>query len=478
MNATTDVEPYQYVSGGERRFPWFMLPFDKHGRCKGPRTRDAIVRLASDPSVTDVFIFSHGWNNDWNVATKRYSDFIAGYTSLRQQSVLPLNRDFNPVLVGVFWPSTALVFGRERGIAIAAGDVDEDVLDAQERDSEVAALADTLDGSDVDRFYELVDLPELTDAEGRELAKMLAPVLDGGDGEFEGPAVEAASKAVEVEAEADLIRRWRELSDQFSEDTRTPEEVSADFWDFDREDTDESSEVPSDDLKSAGILEKLDPRQIVRLSTVRLMKDRAGTVGALGVGPFLVALLEATRTTNCRVHLIGHSYGAKVCLSALCYPSSLQRPVDSVLLLQPAISHRCFADDTMGRGGYADAPRRVEQPILATFSEHDSPLRKFFPLAIWRHSDKDELKIAADGEPGRFAALGGYGPRGLSDRSRLIDIKLPTQVDGARYLLGDGAPEVYGINATETISGHGDISNPSTWWALDNLVTAPRKSSR
>jgi hypothetical protein len=45
---------------------------------------------------------------------------------------------------------------------------------------------------------------------------------------------------------------------------------------------------------------------------------------------------------------------------------------------------------------------------------------------------------------------------------------------GDHYDLGAGGPGVLGIDASATVSGHGDISNPSTWWALDNLVAADR----
>ncbi len=33
-------------------------------------------------------------------------------------------------------------------------------------------------------------------------------------------------------------------------------------------------------------------------------------------------------------------------------------------------------------------------------------------------------------------------------------------------------PRVVGIRATRTISGHGDVSNPSTWWMLRQLLDA------
>jgi hypothetical protein len=110
--------------------------------------------------------------------------------------------------------------------------------------------------------------------------------------------------------------------------------------------------------------------------------------------------------------------------------------------------------------------------MLATYSRHDVPLRHLFELAARRRDDRDEIRIAAE-EPSRYAALGGYGPRGLGDRSKLIGVLLPGQPPASnRYELSAAAPDVYGIDATSTITGHGDINNLSTWWALYNLVSA------
>jgi pimeloyl-ACP methyl ester carboxylesterase len=161
---------------------------------------------------------------------------------------------------------------------------------------------------------------------------------------------------------------------------------------------------------AACILDFLDPRNAIRAATVWQMKDRAGTVGALGVGPLLQEILTQS---SARIHLMGHSYGGKVVLSALCH-SQLKRDVTSVLLLQPAVSYLCFGENIDGKGtdgGYREALTRVERPIFSTFSGRDAPLTKFFHLAVRRDSDLGEQKIAGV-PPSKFAALGGSGPGG------------------------------------------------------------------
>ena len=87
-------------------FPYYVIPFDKDGVCEGPATREHLLTHLA--GVTDVFLFSHGWNNDWKAATKRYESFITGVQSLRTKHNLRLPDPYRPLLVGIFWPSQAM----------------------------------------------------------------------------------------------------------------------------------------------------------------------------------------------------------------------------------------------------------------------------------------------------------------------------------------------------------------------------------
>jgi len=218
--------------------------------------------------------------------------------------------------------------------------------------------------------------------------------------------------------------------------------------------------------QAAGFLDKLNPRNLVRGLTVWKMKDRAGRVGVNGVGPALQAMLHATDGSPTRFHLIGHSYGARLLLAALV---DQPRPVNSLLLLQPAVNHLCFADQLPdGRaGGFKPALANVGQPIMSTFSAKDMPLHDTFHLALRRGKDVGEIELAADEPPSRYAALGGYGPRGLDDWKE-VAIKDPVD----RYELGAAAPEVWAIRGDRRIEGHSDVINDATAWALYNLAEA------
>ena len=73
-----------------------------------------------------------------------------------------------------------------------------------------------------------------------------------------------------------------------------------------------------------------------------VMKARAGDIGRGGLGPLLVGLHR--RSPAVRVHLIGHSFGARLVSFALAgIGSPAESPVASLLLVQGAFSHWSFA---------------------------------------------------------------------------------------------------------------------------------------
>jgi hypothetical protein len=71
------------------------------------------------------------------------------------------------------------------------------------------------------------------------------------------------------------------------------------------------------------------------------MKNRARTVGEVGMHQFLKDLQTATAGKGTRIHLMGHSFGTIVISGMLGGPNGrgpLVRPVDSVVLAQGALS--------------------------------------------------------------------------------------------------------------------------------------------
>src|SRR5437867_7553126 len=102
--ADADESPGAVGTRMEAEAAYRVVPFDKNGVCTGPQRRDEIVADAA--GATDVFVFSHGWNNDWAAANERYAHFIVEYTTLRERAWAAPDRPYRPLAVGIFWPST------------------------------------------------------------------------------------------------------------------------------------------------------------------------------------------------------------------------------------------------------------------------------------------------------------------------------------------------------------------------------------
>jgi len=479
--------PYRYVETAKGdQAPWYVMPFDRHGNLQAPRSRELLLDALRAGDFTDVVLFSHGWNNDWDAAMGRYEDFIGGFTKLRIDHNLEVRDGYRPLLVGIIWPGTALVMPWEKPPRFGflppflapgadpspdsrvAPDTDPRVRlrpeqagedDRMEERRMIEDIAAGLPRHDLARFYELLDEPGgLEHNMAIELAEILIKL---GEGHEEIPAAPATA--------ADMVEAWKQALLQFP--TKSSDGVDVDVdGEEDRTGEDRTTGGGLGDTQVMGILKKLDPRELIRLCTVWQMKDRAGVVGSQGVAPLLAGILDAE--SSIRVHVVGHSYGSKVVMSAIS-AAPLSRQVASALLLQPAVSCFCFAEDAhKGEpGGFRVALERISLPVMTTFSRHDASLRKFFHLAVRRKSDIGETGLLG-GAQSRHAALGGYGPEGLVADELGQAAMRPV---GETYDLSNRATRgerVLAIEAHDAISGHGDVSNKHTWWALYDLMAS------
>jgi hypothetical protein len=449
MPSRLPAGPYRVVPGPAGDVPWYMVSFDRNGRCTAPRTSQELVERAASGRYSDVVVFSHGWNNDWAQATARYESFVDGYLEVLREYP-PADGPRRPLLVGIFWPSTALITESEAAPDIA-GDAGVDEEIAAER-AIIEELGQALPAEQAERFYALIQHEDLDPGAAREVTAMFLPLLgsdltEAGDAEPPTPDEVMASWREEP-----VVRTVPDLDDlgYYGQDGPGGEERA-------------DSAAP----EAAG-LKGFDARDLVRAFTVWQMKDRAGVVGSRGVASLLTDLLDQP---SLPVHCVGHSYGAKVVLTAICAPRNRPTSVRSALLLQPAVSSLCFAEDAGGTGrpgGFHAALERVQLPILSTFSAHDVALTRFYQWAMRRGRDVGEPEIAG-AAPSRYAALGGFGPGGLGAAADVVEVLDP----GTPYPFNPGPPRVHGIQATRTISSHGDVSNPSTWWMMQQLLHAP-----
>ena len=418
--------------------PCYALTFNKEGACTSPKSLDHLITSIAASGRTDVILFSHGWNNDWPTARERYMDFLHGVSQSADRHTGLLPNAFRPVFVGIHWPSTILTWPSEDAPEIAGGNELRDWL------------SDVLDAKNLAKVDALLAKETIGLREAQDLASSVAPVL--------GSTNDLTESEGDFNA-TDLVEVWRHAEDLVSSE-KNGAMSGGGLDDFGSG----GQQGANSDRSVAGWLESFSPRNLVRLTTVLMMKDRAGIVGAAGVADVLRRILDDTAA---RLHLVGHSYGAKVVMTAL-VRAGASRPAYSALLLQPAVSQLAFAKDigTGTSGGFRSALARVKTPIFTTYSPHDFPLTRVFHWAARRRTDLGELQ-AAGSPPSKYAALGGYGPSGLLNGEGQERI-LPA--DGAKYDPVPSDVEMVTLNGATGITGHGDVTNPYTFWAMHNLM--------
>lgn len=419
--------------------PTWLVRFDENGQCVSPGTAQALLQHLRDEDYSDVLFYSHGWNTDFADAVDQYSRFLAAFSQVIASHPIPR---FKPIFVGVTWPSVWLAEGPGPTMA-SVGSAKTAV-----EDKIIAEIAAPMDPANRDRLYALTDAQSLAHSNALELATLIAPSIGKTPDEVDGDGVTGIEPA-------DIV----EFAVRLADSERT-------FSFGDNENFDDMGMVGGPDAHVAGGSDMIDPRNLLRLFSLFQMKDRAGTVGAKGVA---ILLRQMQNATTAKIRVFGHSFGAKVMLSAICAPDPLPREVDTLLLLQPAISHLAMASEIPGRsgtGGYRSAIARVKGPIFTTFSAMDQPLHGVFHLALRRAVDLGEAGIAAKGDPpNKYAALGGYGPR-KSGESVIDPIPGPGVDHGV--LTGH---KLVGLDGSDNrITSHGDVANGYTAWALRRLI--------
>jgi pimeloyl-ACP methyl ester carboxylesterase len=200
------------------------------------------------------------------------------------------------------------------------------------------------------------------------------------------------------------------------------------------------------------------------------MKKRADVIGSIGLAPCLTELQDAL--PQARIHLVGHSFGCKVCLACLANDNRAAKQIDSMTLLQAAVSQLCFAPtikelETGTCGAYAEVPKRVKGAIAVTFSHNDKALTRAYAAASQMAGQTGEL-------PGRkmlsntqlYGALGANGIVGVPGISRIAMGKR-----GTAYAL---CPGLNAVDANDVIQSHGEICRDEVAWLIWTTARQPR----
>jgi len=195
-------------------------------------------------------------------------------------------------------------------------------------------------------------------------------------------------------------------------------------------------------------------RNLLNLTTFYTMKNRAGLVGTNGVSAVLSALAESA--PQARLHLTGHSFGARAVSAAA---ATTTAPLHSMSLLQGAFSHFGFATNWDGKndnGVFVAAQGRLLGPLLVTHTVNDKAILLAYALAS-RLAQETAAGLGDASDP-----YGGLGASGAlmtanTDDALLLDV-------GGAYAFAAG--RVANLNADAFISGHSDVTGHQVGYAV------------
>lgn len=421
------------------------LTFDADGHL---HTGGGLAGEVTAAGVTDLFVFCHGWNTSADSARKMYDSMFSLITTAAT-GVAGLGRIG---FASVFWPSlwfpeTSASVRTAAGSTQAADGAVEDARSGTDALSGAEIAESLVQGYDDPAQQKTVlTLGQILD-EADDAARNGASddVLSGRLGEFHAllrslsPAMPESEDAGEraLLTAPDPVQAYQDLADVFGSAPAGASTQGIGDW-FG---------------KALG-----GAKDALRVFSYNTMKARAGVVGRSGLGPVLATL------RGVRVHLVGHSFGARLVSFALTGVGAAQdSPVASLTLLQGAFSHWSFShaqDNPFGVDGALRAFRdRVRGPLVATFSSHDFAVCDWYPKA--------SFLARADESASTVGRWGGMGSDGFQS-VRPSDDRVMRADGGIRYGFKSGT--FYRVNASSVINNetadrfagaHSDFQKPA-----------------
>lgn len=433
-------------------FPYWEAAFDEKGKLVQPSAIETMLRELDEQKLTDLFFISHGWNNDKRIAGDMYDRLLSQMRAVLDKQDGRGSRNVQIGAVGVYWPSMRWA---DEGTAVGGGVAS---FGGSPPDRELVEQLKAVFGTTRQQkaLDEMARLLEERPDDPEELARfqecMRALVSDSDDPD-----------APEDNGERALL-----------EDD--PQQVFERF----------AAATPAASDSEGGVAGLGDmtsrlwegAKNALRQATYWQMKGRAGIVGKDGLGPLVGRVHE--HQPELRIHLVGHSFGARLVSFALAglpaLSSPAKSPVKSLVLLQGAFSHFAFAGSLPHApnraGALAGMENRVDGPLVVCHSVHDSAVGKLYPLASLS-SGQDAA--AVEDRLYRWGGIGFDGAQAVKAAQAVLG-KV-----GEQYSLSTG--KFLNLNGDSIVrsggppaGAHSDIFHPEIAWAMLSAADIPARS--
>lgn len=409
--------------------PFFELRFDKDAKLTDLTELEAIESALQSFNYTDMLIISHGWNNDIAEARELYDSLLQ---LVHEEMVDHPIKDRYLISIGIFWPSKKFSQNEQQAGSAATLNNRSDAANAIQLCHELDQFINTPTAHTA--LENIIDCINKKSAEPKELATHFINLYH-------------AISSTENEVMDEDALKYYDVENM----TRILEDP--DFL--------ETGEMPQPDTGGAasifnGMINGIN--NLLNIATYYQMKERAGFIGVQGLNPILKRI---KRKCNAKIHLAGHSFGARLVSSAVSGSTSVAPiQIQSLFLMQAAFSHYGFAEkyDRNFDGLFRNtiAKKFVTGPIVITHTRNDRDVGIAYALA----SRLANQVASAIGDKDDF--YGGLGSNGAQKTPEANDGFL-LNMDGSYSFTKGG---VYNLNADKYIKDHSDIKKPQVGKAL------------
>ncbi|MDG4789352.1 hypothetical protein O7626_26085 [Micromonospora sp. WMMD1102] len=448
------------------QFPYAEVEIRSTGEIHDDAQRRAAVELVASSGATDVLVLCHGWNNDIPQARRLYQRLTDNMAAVRP--AVPGAASRTLAVVGLLWPSIRWSDEDE----VAGGGVTV----ADEATALIGAIAAQVEEPGRAALLSAL-VPELTgSAEARQrFLDLLRQQLPGAPASAGTPAGAGepadagipAGEAGEVDEDAPPSALLHGDAETVFQAVGGPE---VDFGLPERAGGAADGVLGPPDVATGGaagfgfdldsVLAKA--RGVLNITTYYTMKNRAGTVGSGGVATLLPQLAGAA-PSGVRLHLAGHSFGARVLAAA-----AVRHPrLHSYTLLQGAFSHHAFAENFNGRGENGHfrsllTGRQLAGPMLVTHTVNDRAVGLAYAAAS-RLARQAGAGLGDANDP-----YGGIGRNGALKTPEVVQPGAELLEVGGGYQLQPG--RVHNLRADRFVSSHGDVSGRQVAYALYSAI--------
>ena len=442
-------------------YPYAELHFDASGKPADAKQLQALAHLVRNNKVTDLFVISHGWNNDEKEAHALYQELFNNIKA-QEANVDVGGRSF--AVAGVIWPSKKFDAAEDSPKAAALGAGHARV--AKQVDTLKALLADAGDGAkhgkELDRAKALIPTLETSADARREFSAIVLAHLPKTVGEEGGWYID--QKIAKPMVEDDRL-----LKQLGSPPPKVASKGSGGAASMPRK----RAPVAATFQGAAGLGDLFKgviagASNLLNYVTYYQMKERAGKVGRAGVNEVLRTL--RAQFPALRVHLVGHSFGCRVVTAAVTGQAAGDGALArSMSLLQGAFSHYAFSasfDATKKPGFFRNlvTEKRVSGPVIITYTRADKAVGLAYAVAS-RAAGQIAAAIGDKNDP-----FGGLGSNGAQQTTEAHDGKLPKA--GSAFAQPLSAGSMTNLLADGLITSHGDVRNPNVAHAVLSAVCA------